>query len=32
VKYTATSHDGWGEQNLLFVQVRGGKFVNIGTH
>ena len=32
VQYTATNHDGWGEQNLLFVQVRGGKFVNIGAH
>ncbi|MFT3820989.1 MAG: ABC transporter substrate-binding protein [Rubrivivax sp.] len=32
VKYSAASHDGWGEQNLLFVQVKGGKFVNLGTH
>jgi branched-chain amino acid transport system substrate-binding protein len=32
VKYSASSHDGWGEQNLLYVQVKGGKFVNVGTH
>jgi branched-chain amino acid transport system substrate-binding protein len=29
VQYTADNHEGWGEENLLFVQVKDGKFVNL---
>lgn len=29
VQYTAENHDGWGEENLLFVQIKDGKFVNL---
>lgn len=29
VRYTADIHDGWGPQNLLIVQVKNGRFVNL---